>query len=104
MTIVNRGPTTRVQRYALAAATVVGLGCSGSVERNPGLARPPPFVVPPVTRVVARADILFDVDNSSSMGDKQAYLAAAIPDLLDRLINPNCVDPGGHVAGPSANG
>ena len=104
MTTVSRGPTTSVLPYALAAAIIVGAGCSGSVERNPSLTRPPPFVVPPVTRVVDRADILFDVDNSSSMGDKQAYLAAAIPDLLNRLINPNCVDPAGHVAGPSANG
>ncbi len=31
------------------------------------------------------------IDNSASMGDKQAYLEKAIPDLITRLITPNCV-------------
>ncbi len=38
-----------------------------------------------------KIDLLFDIDNSASMGDKQDYLAQAIPDLVDRLVNPNCV-------------
>jgi hypothetical protein len=46
--------------------------------------------------VVNKLDILFDVDNSSSMGDKQQYLQAAIPDLVARLVSPNCVDAGGN--------
>ena len=33
-----------------------------------------------------KVDILFDIDNSASMGDKQAYLAQAIPDLITRLV------------------
>jgi hypothetical protein len=41
---------------------------------------------------VDKLDILFSIDNSASMGDKQAYLEAAIPDLIKRLITPNCVD------------
>jgi hypothetical protein len=41
---------------------------------------------------VERVDLLFMIDNSRSMGDKQAYLAAAVPDLLTRLVTPNCVD------------
>jgi hypothetical protein len=41
---------------------------------------------------VDKLDILFSIDNSASMGDKQAYLEAAIPDLINRLITPNCVD------------
>ncbi|HEY8042325.1 MAG TPA: hypothetical protein VIF15_21125, partial [Polyangiaceae bacterium] len=44
------------------------------------------------TSAVKRLDLLFMIDNSKSMGDKQDYLARAIPDLLTRLVTPNCVD------------
>jgi hypothetical protein len=44
-------------------------------------------------QIIDKIDLLFDVDNSASMGDKQQYLAQAIPDLVDRLVNPNCIDP-----------
>ncbi|HQB43993.1 MAG TPA: hypothetical protein PLV85_10330, partial [Polyangiaceae bacterium] len=40
-----------------------------------------------------KIDILFMIDNSASMGDKQKILAAAVPDLVERLINPICVNP-----------
>jgi hypothetical protein len=40
-------------------------------------------------------DLLLVVDNSPSMGDKAALLAAAVPDLLNRLVNHDCVDPQG---------
>ena len=46
-----------------------------------------------------KVDLLFDIDNSASMGDKQAYLAQAIPDLITRLVTPNCVDSGGNATG-----
>jgi hypothetical protein len=41
---------------------------------------------------VSRVDLLFLIDNSGSMGDKQEYLAAAVPDLLNRLVTPSCLD------------
>ena len=53
---------------------------------------------------VDKLDILFMIDNSASMGDKQAYLQAAIPDLINRLVNPNCVDDNGNVLSVSTNG
>lgn len=40
---------------------------------------------------VDKIDLLFMIDNSASMADKQAVLAKAVPDLVDRLINPVCV-------------
>jgi hypothetical protein len=46
-----------------------------------------------------KIDLLFDIDNSASMGDKQAYLTQAIPDLVQRLVSPNCVDAAGAVTG-----
>jgi len=42
---------------------------------------------------VDKIDLLFAIDNSASMGDKQTYLEQAIPDLLTRLVAPNCIDP-----------
>ncbi|MCL2825481.1 MAG: hypothetical protein FWD57_15930 [Polyangiaceae bacterium] len=39
-----------------------------------------------------KVDLLFMVDNSASMADKQAVLAGAVPYLIDRLTNPMCVD------------
>jgi hypothetical protein len=42
---------------------------------------------------VSKIDLLFMIDNSSSMADKQAILAQAVPDLLSRLVDPVCIDP-----------
>src|SRR5581483_3766610 len=54
-----------------------------------------PTAIPPSMQQ-ARADkidLLFVIDDSGSMRDKQLILARALPDLVDRLINPLCVDP-----------
>jgi hypothetical protein len=60
------------------------------------------IVIPPQAIVVNKVDLLFMIDNSSSMGDKQAYLVQAIPDLVARLVTPNCLGDATHqVAGPS---
>jgi hypothetical protein len=40
---------------------------------------------------VDKVDLLFAIDNSASMGDKQDLLAAAVPVLVGRLLNPSCV-------------
>ena len=52
---------------------------------------------------VDKVDLLFMIDNSASMADKQIILAAAVPDLVQRFTNPVCVDrttrePVGNVA------
>jgi hypothetical protein len=44
---------------------------------------------------VDKIDLLFMVDNSVSMADKQQILQAAVPDLVSRLVNPVCVDGAG---------
>jgi hypothetical protein len=41
---------------------------------------------------VDQVDILFMIDNSTSMGDKQKLLSAAVPNLVSRLVQPNCLD------------
>jgi hypothetical protein len=43
---------------------------------------------------INKVDILFDIDNSPSMGDKQAYLVQAIPQMIARLVTPRCVTSG----------
>jgi hypothetical protein len=54
---------------------------------------------------VDKVDLLFMIDNSASMGDKQALLAQAVPDMITRLVTPNCVDSMGKAIAPSdANG
>jgi hypothetical protein len=50
-----------------------------------------------------KIDLLFDINNSPSFGDKQVLLAAAVPDLVTRLVQPNCLN-GTSIAGPSSNG
>ena len=52
---------------------------------------------------IDKVDILFDIDNSASMGDKQEYLIQAIPDMISRLITPRCVDNDGNPVGTNAS-
>ncbi len=57
-------------------------------------------------REVDQVDLLLAIDNSLSMGEKQKLLVKAVPELVQRLVNPRCVDGAGNVvsqpASPSA--
>jgi hypothetical protein len=53
--------------------------------------------------VVDKVDLLFMIDNSASMGDKQALLAEAVPDMIRRLVSPNCVDAAGNPTGSTVS-
>ncbi len=60
----------------------------------------------PTDTAIDKVDLLFVIDNSRSMADKQEVLQSAVPDLLKRLVNPSCVDGKGvasaeQPAGPS---
>ncbi|HEY3236930.1 MAG TPA: hypothetical protein VGJ84_19585, partial [Polyangiaceae bacterium] len=46
----------------------------------------------------AKLDMVLVIDNSISMSDKQAILSKSVPGLVQRLINPICVDVGGSGA------
>ncbi|HTQ07013.1 MAG TPA: hypothetical protein VMI54_24310 [Polyangiaceae bacterium] len=48
---------------------------------------------------VDKIDLLFMIDNSLSMADKQQILASAVPVLVQRLITPTCVDANGNPVG-----
>ena len=60
-----------------------------------------------VTRVnqtaVDKADLLFMVDNSISMADKQQILAEAVPVLVRRLVDPICMDDQGNPTGDNSS-
>lgn len=57
-------------------------------ESEPG---PPPDTQRLVFDKVDKVDLLFVIDNSPSMADKQELLKDAVPTLLERLINPPCI-------------
>ena len=49
---------------------------------------------------VDKLDLLFMIDNSISMTDKQGLLAKAVPELVHRLVNPLCVNAQGRPSTP----
>jgi hypothetical protein len=49
------------------------------------------YVAPAQNEVIDKIDLLFMIDNSASMGDKQKLLAKAVPQLVNRLVVPRCV-------------
>jgi hypothetical protein len=68
----------------------------GCIERDVVSSKPSTstiFTSTVQSEAVDKVDLLFVIDNSASMGDKQAYLEQSVPDLLNRLVNPNCIDP-----------
>ncbi len=95
---------------------VAGSGVGGSGAGGSGLlgapasdaAAPPPGpsgLTSSVIRTsaIGKVDLLFMVDNSASMGDKQELLAAAVPDLINRLVSPSCIDANGSPTGVTAS-
>ena len=86
----------RAGRFAVGTALVVGLGsASGCLERNLGQVGPrsTAFINEKLTQSkVDKIDLVLAIDNSRSMADKQEILALAIPDLVNGLVNPGCID------------
>jgi hypothetical protein len=95
-------------KKAIATCLVAGaLAAAGCLDR-PVDNRAPTLVTNVslgiTSKVIDKIDVLFDIDNSASMGDKQDYLKAAIPDLVNRLVNPTCVDAMSAPQSPSVDG
>ena len=84
------------------AAVALALVSNGCLTR-------PVSTQPPLTKTnftalvdaspVDKIDLLFMIDNSESMGDKQQILKAAVPALLTRLVQPNCLTASGSLIG-----
>jgi hypothetical protein len=92
----------RLPRSFAAASCWLIIGC---LDRPIG--SPDPVTTNVFTKrfsrdAIERIDLLFMIDNSASMSDKQLILETAVPDLVDRLTNPVCIDAEGeqHPAAP----
>ncbi|MFO0680335.1 MAG: hypothetical protein U0169_27675 [Polyangiaceae bacterium] len=90
---------SRVQRLTntLAAMTVVSglgvvaMGCLSRPVKQGNPTTKTSFTTNIKLAAIDKVDILFAIDNSASMGDKQELLSKAVPDLVARLVTPNCV-------------
>jgi len=84
---------------AFGAVVCLALGASGGCLTRPVEHSDPVTKTNFITSIpqgsIDKVDLLFDIDNSASMGDKQAYLEQAVPDLISRLVQPNCVSTDG---------
>jgi hypothetical protein len=92
----------RLTRAGLAAATVAlgAAAATGCLDRKISDARPNTtniFVEQIVQDAVNKIDLLFMIDNSISMADKQEILQQAVPQLLNRLLDPLCQDEAGNL-------
>jgi len=103
-TATKPGAATRLVRAglaSLAAAGAVAALATGCLDR-PVVKQSPKtsnvFVSQIVQTAVDKIDLLFMIDNSVSMQDKQEILKAAVPVLVTRLVQPICVDANGKVA------
>ncbi len=81
------------------AADVTPVPDATIVDAGPDGARPPPG--PPT---LSKVDVVFVVDNSRGMLEKQRLLSVSAGRFIERLITPRCVDATGAVVGTSVDG
>src|SRR5688572_17171530 len=104
---VGRGVFKARGRTANIVATlgVSGAALTGAILTAGCLERPIKAIEPNTTnlfvnrietRSIEAIDLLFVIDNSISMADKQALLRQAVPQMVSRLITPDCVDDDGN--------
>jgi hypothetical protein len=81
---------------------ILGAGCLSRPVTNAAPQVNTNFTAVVHNQSVDKIDLLFMIDNSASMGDKQALLALAVPDMITRLVAPNCLDANGNPNGMTA--
>jgi hypothetical protein len=102
MMLKSKSSQSQRSPWKLLRAGLAGLGVAvfGAAITGGCLDRPVAPAVPRTSNVyvdeirqnsVDKIDLLFMIDNSISMADKQAILADAVPLLVQRLITPICV-------------
>lgn len=112
--MLKRKSQSKSSKWSLLRAGVAGLAVAlgGAVATTGCLDRPVAPAVPRTSNVyvdeirqtaVDKIDLLFMIDNSISMADKQAILAEAVPILVGRLITPICVDVNGNPTSGNAD-
>jgi hypothetical protein len=75
----------------IAGIGAVGAGCLSRPVTKQEPTTKTNFTSVVRSKAVDKIDLLFAIDNSASMGDKQEILREAVPDLVNRLVTPNCV-------------
>ena len=93
---------TRVRLRTSGLLTLIALA-QGCLDRPIAETHPETqniFVKQNKSSKIDKIDVLFMIDNSVSMADKQKVLAAAVPQLLRRLTTPYCIDPKNPAAPP----
>jgi hypothetical protein len=107
MTLKQSWVSRAARALKLGTAGIALLATAGGLTAG-CLDRPVVPAVPNTSNVVVKTvtqsgvdkiDLLFMIDNSISMADKQRILAEAVPVLVQRLIDPICVDADGNPAG-----
>ncbi len=110
MTKTRTSAPKRTLRGALAAGTLLlgAAGLSAGCLDRPVEPQSPNtsnvFVKTVQTSSIDKIDLLFMLDNSMSMADKQEILKAAVPNLLARLITPDCINNDGAKVDKDAAG
>ncbi|MEO8800864.1 MAG: hypothetical protein ABI551_23435, partial [Polyangiaceae bacterium] len=87
--------TCRAAASTVLLTTVIGIASGGCLSRPVTSLEPTIkdyFTTSLRQSSIDKVDILFDIDNSASMGDKEKFLSQAVPDFLSRLLAPYCVD------------
>ena len=99
--------TKRLGKWLVVSAVVGGTCVSVGCLTRPVGKQPPTtkvnFTSTVTQQQVDKVDLLFMIDNSASMGDKQLILSDAVPNLLTGLLQPNCVNPDGKSVGKKAD-
>lgn len=98
----DRLPLARMSRLLASIALL-----QGCLDRPIGATEPETqniFVKQNKSTRIDKIDVLFMIDNSLSMADKQKVMAAAVPQLLRRLTTPDCVNPTDASADPISMG
>lgn len=92
---ILRRPVSVFAGALLAAGAAFTAGCLERpvVEQTPTTSNV--FVEQIINTAIEEIDLLFVIDNSVSMADKQALLEQAVPIMVTRLVTPDCVNEDG---------
>ncbi len=110
--MISRGSSRWSRTGLLAVLLGTVAGCSGSIapsptetaDAAPSTSVPPNPPDPPIPQgPVDKLDLLLVIDNSRSMGDKQTLLSEAMPELIQSLVAPRCLDDAGNPTGARAD-
>ncbi|MEO9236177.1 MAG: hypothetical protein ABI421_22745, partial [Polyangiaceae bacterium] len=89
--------------FGFGSISLLSSACT-ETDIDPIVAAPKPLATSAPLSQSGPMDVLFVIDDSSSMADKQQYLGEAAASFLNRLASPSCVDTNHNVVGTSTDG